>query len=85
MITKQELNEWLHNDILTITFNKMKDNSERVMICTLQSEFLPLMRKEEQIRKPDDPDLMRVYDLEKHGWRSFRINTITEIKENGNK
>lgn len=81
IISKQELNEWLHNQILTVTFKKVSDNSERVMVCTLLSEFLPEKWQEGHVIRIDDPNLMKVYDLDKHAWRSFKLDRVIEIKE----
>lgn len=83
MLNKSEINEWLHNEILTVTFTKVSDGTQREMRCTLLQEFLPLEVKNTTRIKPENPDVVAVYDLDNHGWRSFRIDSIIEVKENG--
>lgn len=80
-VNKEEIDEWLHNEILTITFIKVSDNTERQMICTLLPKYLPERFSEPIIVKSDNPNLMKVFDLDNNAWRSFRIDRIIEIKE----
>jgi hypothetical protein len=83
-LSKEEINEWLHNQILTVIFDKVSSGTEREMRCTLLPEFLPLRLVTENTNnaKYDNPDIVRVYDLDKHAWRSFRIDRVKDIKEN---
>ena len=78
----------LHAGYTTITFTKV-DGTERVMVCTLRSDLLP---DELPAAVPKDPadakirkenlNVMRVFDTEKNGWRSFRINSIKQVITN---
>jgi hypothetical protein len=68
---------------VTVTFTK-KDGTERVMLCTTSSDLVP----QEPIVEGADPkrekkvneDVMPVYDLESQHWKSFRWDSIKQVK-----
>lgn len=78
---------------VTITFTK-KDGSERVMECTTSSELVPLVEEKVHYTNTDNPidfpapkkekkvneDVMPVYDLESKAWRSFRWDSVKEVR-----
>ncbi len=66
---------WLYNDKCRVRFTK-KDGSERIMICTLCPEFLPLQTDLEEAAGKNREDLVVVWDLEKEAWRSFRFDSV---------
>lgn len=68
---------------ITVTFTK-KDGSERVMECTTAPSLVPpepdsdpLTPKRE--KKPNE-DVCPVYDLESKAWRSFRWDSIKQVR-----
>lgn len=65
---------------VTVKFIK-KDGSERDMRCTLKPDLLPEQEATEVKREPN-PDVMKVWDLEKNAWRSFRFDSIIGFSEN---
>lgn len=72
----------LKNNIVTVTFEKV-DGTLRTMRCTLMESHLPPM-PEEDPNKPKkvravNNDVLRVWDLENGGWRSFKIESIKNI------
>lgn len=79
LITKEDLKKILHEHSMVVVFTK-KDGTERTMHCTLQADLLPVVDKIEgdeikKIRKESE-ESVRVWDLEKKEWRSFRIDSI---------
>ncbi len=59
-----------------VTFIK-KDGTERTMICTTDSNKIPEDKQpigESKVK--ENMDILRVYDLENEGWRSFRIDSV---------
>ena len=68
----------------TVVFEK-KDGTERTMECTLLEKFLP---KRANVVDDDSveyethphPELITVWDLEKKGWRAFKLNTVKSFK-----
>ncbi len=77
---KQEWLELLKNKVVLVKFTK-KSGEERTMKCTLMAEYLPKIDAadpEESVRTvTSNPDVVNVWDVEKSGWRSFRIDTVT--------
>jgi len=62
-----------------VTFTK-KDGTERTMKCTLMEELmLPYDKKTDRVRE-ESKETLAVYDLEKESWRSFRLDSITDVR-----
>ena len=62
----------------TVVFTK-SDGTERTMLCTLQESAIPVdARPKVQGTKQSDQALA-VWDLEKQGWRSFRIDSVVSF------
>lgn len=61
-----------------IHFTKV-NGEKRIMICTLQPNLLPPhdpKKLEEAHSKPEHSETVAVWDLEKGGWRSFRVDLV---------
>ena len=79
-MTREEIQNALRENIATVTFNKV-DGSVRVMRCTLKPELLPATPvKESKQEKQLNLTVLAVYDLEAKGWRSFRIDSVTNVE-----
>ena len=75
--------EWLtgmlHMGPATVTFTKA-DGTDRVMLCTLEEDKLPkVVIKEDAKPRKESTTSMRVFDLEKNGWRSFTIKKVKQV------
>jgi hypothetical protein len=83
----------LHTNEITVTFTKA-DGTDREMLCTLNGTKIPLrplapttstapvdgiVRESKKPRKAPDPHSIRVYDLEKQEWRSFRFDRLKKV------
>ena len=82
----------LHTHEITVTFTKA-DGTDREMLCTLNWDFIPTDKapketpttpidgivKESKQRKQPDPHSLRVFDLEKNEWRSFRFDRLKKV------
>ena len=76
----------LQTGAVSVTFIKA-DGTERQMLCTLQPEQLPPLPvttgpvdgivKESKTRKQPDEHSLRVFDLDKSEWRSFRFDRLS--------
>lgn len=55
------------------------DGSIREMMCTLKGDLIPDEHKPTTSNKPKTVGLIRVYDLEMEGWRSFRVENVTQV------
>ena len=73
----------LRDYVIEISFNKVSDGSLRTMRCTLAPKHLPKSYVEsldeqnvENKFHNDNPDVIAAWDVQKGGWRSFRIDSI---------
>lgn len=87
-----EFREWLrgllHDDKakdLCVVFTK-KDGTERAMRCTLSESRIP-SEKQPKSQASDSTTVgqgndsaIRVFDTEKQEWRSFRWDTVKEVR-----
>jgi hypothetical protein len=82
-INTPEGREWLRgllrDEKVTITFTK-KDETERVMVCTLKEEKIPSEKSPKNTGKSQSDDAIAVFDLEKQDWRSFRFDSVKKIE-----
>jgi hypothetical protein len=83
--------KWLKGHLafgpVTVTFTK-KDGTERVMECTTSPSLVPVDLTEEKVHNTDMPkkerkvneDVCPVYDLGSKHWKSFRWDSIKQIR-----
>lgn len=71
----------LRTNVVEVTFTKTSDNSVRVMRCTLMPQYLPeSYANETHVEKHfhnENKDVIACWDVQKHGWRSFKIDSVT--------
>jgi hypothetical protein len=90
---KEQIREWvrglLQNSEVTVTFTKA-DGTDRDMLCTLDHSRIPvspvkpvsvdgIVRESRKPKKEPDPHSIRVFDLEKQEWRSFRFERLKKV------
>ena len=83
----------LTNSEINITFTKA-DGTDRDMLCTLDHSRIPvsvakpvsttavvdgIVRESKKPKKAPDPHSLRVFDLEKQEWRSFRFDRLKKV------
>jgi hypothetical protein len=91
-VNKAIIRDWvrslLQKDTVTVTFIKA-DGTEREMRCTLHPDQLPpapvatgpvdgIVKESKERKKPDEHSL-RVFDLDKSEWRSFRFDRLKKV------
>jgi hypothetical protein len=92
---KANIRDWirslLQKSTITVTFTKA-DGTDREMLCTLDHSKIPeapakplavpvdgIVRESKKPRKEPDPHSLRVFDLEKNEWRSFRFDRLKKV------
>lgn len=78
---------WLKSHIAfgptTVVFTK-KDGTERVMLCTTNPSLVPTVEVTESVepkkQRKVNEDVMPVYDLEAKTWKSFRWDSIKQVR-----
>ena len=79
MMDRYELKETLSKGIVTVTFEKL-DGTIREMRCTLQADILPAQLLQEGAKpRAENPNILSVWDIDSHGWRSFRMDSIKSV------
>lgn len=81
MTSKQEIMEALQQRVVTVKFKKVS-GEERTMKCTLLSSIVPPMQNNAdriESERKQNPDVVAAWDVEKNGWRSFRLDSIIEV------
>lgn len=77
--TRDRLITKLTEGKLNVTFTK-KNGEERTMFCTLMSEFLPEKKETEKTDQKVNEEVLAVWDLDKDAWRSFRLDSISNVQ-----
>jgi hypothetical protein len=77
---RSELQTQLQSEILEVTFTKV-NGDKRVMNCTLMEGVLPSNTAEKKADKKINEDILSVWDVDANGWRSFRMNTVTRVRQ----
>jgi hypothetical protein len=87
------MNEYLSEGVVTVNFIK-QDGTDRKMRCTRRMDLIPLDKQPKPKPLPisdtmevyklvestiNDPQLFKVFDLDKQAWRSFRYTTIKSM------
>ena len=76
---RSELQTQLRDEILEVTFTKV-NGDKRVMNCTLMEKILPSNSDEPTEDKKVNEAILSVWDVDANGWRSFRMDSIKEVK-----
>jgi len=74
-LSRESLLSALGRDVCEIGFTK-KDGSERLMRCTRDLKRAPHAPVPKNENFEDNPDIIRAYDLEAEGWRSFIVANV---------
>jgi len=83
---RDEILKDLRNYVIEVHFDKV-NGEHRVMRCTLRSDLLPPSynndineQKQEQEFHQSNPDVIAAWDVQKGGWRSFRVDNVKYIQ-----
>ena len=91
VIIREWIKSLLQKSSITVTFVKA-DGTDREMLCTLNWDNIPstaitsssspvdgIVKESKKPRKEPDPHSLRVFDVEKQEWRSFRFDRLKKI------
>ena len=83
MYIRDDVLKDLRNYIVEVTFRKV-DGSQRVMRCTIQPDYMPPSYLQEQEKEnsfhKENPNVIAAWDIEKGGWRSFRVDSVEYLQ-----
>lgn len=76
----------LRSHVIEVTFTKV-NGEQRVMRCTLKQSLLPKSyvenineQKEEKDFHQQNPNVVAAWDVQKGGWRSFRLDSVEYLQ-----
>lgn len=73
----------LRKNVVEVTFIKV-DGTTRLMRCTLDPMLLPKTYIEEEQKEKtfhkENPNVISAWDVQKGGWRSFRIDSVQYVQ-----
>lgn len=82
-VDQKSFRDWINGHLkmgpVTVTFSK-KDGTERIMVCTLKEESIKFQEKKTGKVKEVNEEVCPVFDIEKQEWRSFRYDSVKEVK-----
>ena len=79
METKQDLKNKLSVGKWIVEFKKV-DGTNSTMECTLDGKYIPPVDSVTEKRKISESDeTLRVYSIDRSGWRSFRTANLMKI------
>ena len=80
---QKEFQKWLRGVIVmhetTVVFTK-KDGTKRKLLCTLAEDKIPSEKAPKNTGKAKSDEAIAVFDIESQDWRSFRWDSVKEIK-----
>ena len=77
-ISKENINALLKETVIAVKFKKT-DGTERLMKCTLLSQYITPHENKTGREKKINEDVVSVWDVEKEGWRSFRYDSVIAV------
>ena len=76
-MNRETLIKSLRKKAMRIKFTKV-NGEERVMDCTLQEHMIPPTKLS---NRKENEEVLPVWDVNKGEWRSFRLDSITNIEQ----
>lgn len=77
---KKTIADMARDGVLMVKFQKT-DGTLREMKCTLLQEYLPKLELNDGLQSEGHPNVLAVWDVEANGWRSFRIESVQDVKQ----
>jgi hypothetical protein len=73
---KTSLKRKLKRGIYRVNFKKVTDGTNRIMDCTLDTNNIPAKLQPTGNGTREPIGVIRVFDTQKKGWRSFHVDSI---------
>jgi len=73
---KSSLKRKLKRGTFRVNFKKVTDGTIRVMDCTLNEDNIPAKLQPSGNGTREPVGIIRVFDTQKKGWRSFHVDSI---------
>jgi hypothetical protein len=84
MFNRDTLLKDLRQAVIEVVFTKV-NGEQRIMHCSLRPDLLPETYKQDITEEKDfhskNLDVISAWDVQKGGWRSFRIESVTYVQD----
>ena len=82
-LTKEEIVAALKTNVCEVTFTKVNGET-RTMPCTLKEDIVPVYERKTPVKEATvkESATLSVWCIDKAAWRSFRVDSVTELKIN---
>jgi len=81
MAVSDELLESLLQEVALVTFRKRTTGEIRTMPCTKNLRFVPESMLPRGSERQTNPNIIRVFSLDRNSWRSFHRQDVIEVKK----
>lgn len=81
MAVNDQLLESLLQDIALVTFRKRTTGELRTMPCTKNLKYVPESMMPKGTDRQLNPDIVKVFSLDRNSWRSFHRQDVIEVKK----
>lgn len=83
ILTRDQIIETLKNSNCTVKFTKI-NGEVREMPCTLREDIIPKppadIASKSNVKRHENLGVISVWCLDKQAWRSFRVDSIQELR-----
>lgn len=80
MDLKTNLKRLLNKNVVMVDFTKA-DGTKRIMKCTLREDLIKTTTKSTKKTKPQNENVLCVWDVEKDAFRSFRLDSVIDYQK----
>ena len=81
IFTREDILNDLRENKCIVDFTKV-NGEKRIMYCTLQQSAIPEDKQPKSSSSTHTDAVVRVFDLLKQEWRSFRVDNLIAINKN---
>ena len=81
MAVSEQLLESLLQDVVIVTFRKRTTGEIRAMPCTKNLKYVPAELLPKGTERQTNPNIVKVYSLDRNSWRSFHMQDVIDIKK----
>jgi hypothetical protein len=82
-LTKEQIVEALKTNVCAVTFTKV-NGEVRTMPCTLKEDIVPAYERKTPVKEATAKEsaTLSVWCTDKSAWRSFRVDSVTNLEIN---
>jgi len=82
-LTREILVKFLMQGICQVSFEKLKDGTNRIILCTLEPSLIPsnyLSSVRKVLAPSGNTDILPVWEVSEGKWKSFKISNLNDFR-----